>query len=244
MADAKIEQYDALVTFAKPSVAHENVDDAQVMAILSHDEIRRAGSFRFERDRRLFTFARALVRRTLSRYVNVPPSSWRFGSSPLGRPFILFPTEARTLRFSASHTDGLVMCAVAAGRDVGADVERVLDCAPLEIADRFFASREAEAIRASNGAEQTLSFFSYWTLKESYIKARGLGLSLPMNKFSFRLSPGASPSLHIDPGLGDQAAGWHFLSLRPTQSHCAALCIRNLEKSNVCIATDWDHISH
>jgi hypothetical protein len=188
MADAKIEQYDALVTFAKPSVAHENVDDAQVMAILSHDEIRRAGSFRFERDRRLFTFARALVRRTLSRYVNVPPSSWRFGSSPLGRPFILFPTEARTLRFSASHTDGLVMCAVAAGRDVG--------------------------------------------------------LSLPMNKFSFRLSPGASPSLHIDPGLGDQAAGWHFLSLRPTQSHCAALCIRNLEKSNVCIATDWDHISH
>ena len=148
------------------------------------------------------------------------------------------------LRFSASHTEGLVMCAVAAGRDVGADVERALDRAPLDIADRFFTSQEAEAIRASNGAEQTLSFFTHWTLKESYIKARGLGLSLPMNKFSFHLASGASPSLHIDPGLGDHAAGWHFFPLQPTQFHCAAVCIRNLEKPNVCIATDWDQMSH
>jgi 4'-phosphopantetheinyl transferase len=244
MPDAKTEQYDAFITFAKPSAAHENAIDAQIMTILSDDEIRRAGTFRFERDRRLFASARALVRRTLSRYVNVPPSSWRFGLSRRGRPFILFPTEARALRFSVSHTDGLVMCAVAVGRDIGADVERVLDCAPLDIADRFFASEEAKAIRASNGAEQTISFFTYWTLKESYVKARGLGLSLQMNKFSFRLAARGSPSLHIDPGLGDQPAGWHFFPLRPTQFHCAAVCIRNLEKRNVCIATDWDQLSY
>jgi len=65
MPDAKTEQYDAFVAFAKPSAAHENADDAQIMTILSDDEVRRAGSFRFERDRRLFAFARALVRRTL-----------------------------------------------------------------------------------------------------------------------------------------------------------------------------------
>jgi 4'-phosphopantetheinyl transferase len=220
------------VDFAKPvGIADERV----YLAVLSDDEVRRAERFHFDRDRQLFVTSRGLVRKALSKYINVDPAAWRFEKNSFGRPEIIFPSEGRVLRFSASNTDGLAMCAVAFNRDIGADVEYLRE-PPLDVVDCSFAPVEAQSVLNCSGNERSERFFEYWTLKESYAKARGLGLSIPFNKFAFHLNESQPPRLEIDPGLVDQASEWRFWSWRPTQIHCAALCVRSFDQLNVSFA--------
>ena len=224
MAAIEIDPGKVYVTYARPADVEDVEGCGETPLILSEDESRRAERFHFERDRRLFIASRSLVRRTLSRYVDVEPGAFRFGTNEYGRPHVEFPPEGRMLRFSASRTDGLAMCAVAFDRDIGADVERLRAC-PLDVADYAFAPVEARSIRECSESERSERFFTYWTLKESYVKARGFGLSIPLEEFAFHLSRSEQPRLEIDPVLDDQAAGWRFSSLRPTIVHLAALCV-------------------
>jgi 4'-phosphopantetheinyl transferase len=190
VAISEFDEGSVLVAFASPADVDDDAANCAALAVLSDDEIRRAKRFRFGQDRRAFVASRALVRRSLSRRANVDPIDWRFETSAYGRPFVVFPDKARMLRFSASRTDGLAMCAVATGRDIGADIERLRDC-PLDVIEAL-ASTEAQAVRKRSGAARAGRFYSYWTLKESYAKARGLGLTIPFNRFAFEFA--RSPS--------------------------------------------------
>ena len=129
---------------------------------------------RFHRDpdQLLFLATRVLVRTVLSRYAPVAPADWRFAADEYGRPHVVGDGQPR-LSFNLSNTSRLVVCAVAQDTDVGVDAERVRPRTPLDIADRFFAPREAAALSALPTDEQLARFYDYWTLKESYIKARG-----------------------------------------------------------------------
>jgi len=126
------------VAFATPIEPVNVVGRAETLAVLSEDEVSRMARFHFGRDRQLFVSARALVRRTLSQYLDIMPADWRFATDQHGRPEVVFPSEGRVLKFSVAHTDGLVMCAVAVDRAVGADVEHMREC-PLDVVNRFFA---------------------------------------------------------------------------------------------------------
>jgi 4'-phosphopantetheinyl transferase len=210
------------VWFADPA----DVDDAAA-ALLDDDERARMARFLFERDRRLFLAAHALVRRTLSRHADVAPAAWRFTTEAGGRPVLAEPAP---LRFNLSHCHGLVACAVARDRDEGGDVERVVEL-PHELIDRICSPAEAAALRALPAAARPERFFTLWTLKEAYVKARGLGLALPVEQACFHLdppgAPGADAALRFEPGpaLEDDAAAWMFVRLRPTPAHCAAVCV-------------------
>ncbi len=85
-------------------------------------------------------------------------------------------------------------------------------------------------------------FFDYWTFKESYVKARGLGLSLPLDKFVIVLGDGP-PRIAIDPSLGDDGASWQLAQLRPTKEHIVSLCVRRRGERDGKIALWWNSIS-
>ena len=68
-------------------------------------------------------------------------------------------------------------------------------------------------------------FFSYWTLKEAYVKARGLGLSLPLEAVSFDVG-GGDIAVTIDPSLHDDGRDWQFEQWTPTERHIVAVAIR------------------
>ena len=183
--------------------------------------------FVFERDRRSFLITRALVRTTLSRYAAVPPAEWAFIANVHGRPEILDrPRGVPDLRFNLSHTEGLIACAVTIGREVGVDVEHVQRRLTHDIADRFFAPREVQDLKALPADEQPKAFFDYWTLKEAYIKARGFGLALPLADFAFQLSPAAPPRISFEPSLDDDPATWQFAQDWPTPTHRLAVAVR------------------
>lgn len=193
------------------------------IAILSTEEIARADRFRFDADRNRFITGRALVRHALSRFANVEPADWRFTTNGFGRPQIAGPAGFHRLRFSASRTNGLAMCAVTMGREIGADLERLREY-PANVVERYFSPKEAQFISQVAYEERPFLFFANWTLKEAYCKAKGLGLSIPIAKVQFSLVD-EQPRMTIEPPLEDDSARWRFCLLRPTPEHVAALCI-------------------
>jgi len=211
-------------------VEPERVSDPGLLAayhaMLSTEEQDRHSRFRFEKHRLQFLVSHALVRVTLSRYAPVPPQAWRFANNAYGRPD-LSGSVLPGLRFNLSHTDGMAVCAVALDTDVGADVEHSgRPGQTVELADSFFARSEVQALRSLPAERQRERFFDYWTLKESYIKARGAGLSLPLDQFAFHLEPGQPPRISFDPRLADDPETWQFVQLRLSPEHPAAVAVR------------------
>ncbi|MDE3153856.1 MAG: 4'-phosphopantetheinyl transferase superfamily protein [Acidobacteriota bacterium] len=209
-------------------------------ALLSPGERARRDRFVFPRHQRQFLLAHALVRATLSHYTGVAPARWTFAENQYGRPEPATPDVALPIRFNLSHTDGLIACAVTLGRDIGVDVEDVTrQAAGLDIAERYFAPAEVADLARVPEADRARTFFDYWTLKEAYIKARGMGLALPLRAFAFRLAPGAPPAIAFTPELDDDPATWQFRLLRPTATHRLALAVRDSPVRPVRIALDW-----
>ena len=219
--------HDVHIDLARSDSAEAPARSLSYHGLLTPDEHARMGRLIFERDRQRFLLTRALVRTTLSRYSAVAPADWRFVTNAYGRPEIANrPSGVPDLRFNVSHTDGLVACAVTVGREVGVDVESVDRRLIYDVADRFFAPREVEDLRALAAADQPRAFFDYWTLKEAYIKARGMGLAIPLGDFAFRLGPGAAPTISFERSITDDPATWQFMQAWPTPTHRLALAVR------------------
>ncbi|PYG85690.1 4'-phosphopantetheinyl transferase [Ruminiclostridium sufflavum DSM 19573] len=127
---------------------------------------------------------RALVGNLLSRYVicrslNIKNTNIAFEKNEYGKPFLSGHYKAH---FNISHSGSWVACAIS-DYPVGIDVE-VMKPTDLEIARRFFSNEEYTALTNQPDEEKQAYFFKLWTLKESYIKAVGKGLSIPLDSFT------------------------------------------------------------
>ena len=166
----------------------------RLAAVLDDGELDRCQKLAFAADRHSFLVSHGLVRFALSRHADVAPGAWRFQTNRFGRPEIADPAHANRLRFNLSHTIGLIAVAVARGRDVGVDVENTTRELPIEAAEKILSSVEIDQVRSLPEPQRRQRLFVLWTLKEAYAKGRGLGLSLPLREFSFRVD---------DPATGD-----------------------------------------
>ncbi len=201
---------------------------SQQLSLLTPQERQQQARFFFEKDQHRYLVTRALVRTVLSRYAPIDPADWTFEPGVHGRPAITNPHPlAQRLRFNISHTNGLVVLAITVGREIGVDTESTQRNAPLEVADRFFSEREAQAMRAMPLADQPLRFWELWTYKESYIKARGMGLALPLDRFSFGFPNPAGTTIRFEPGLVDDPGRWRFWQLKPDAHHRVAICLEH-----------------
>jgi len=194
-------------------------------SLLSESERQQELRFHFARDRRRYLVTRALVRTVLSRYTDIAPRDWTFAVNDYGRPLIANAAwSARQISFNVSHTDSLIILAVAQGHEVGVDVENTrVRAACIDVADRFFAPAEVSALHALPKARQQHRFFEYWTLKESYIKARSMGLSIPLDHFSFDLLED-DIVISIHPDQDDKPERWRFWQLSLGPGYLGALC--------------------
>jgi 4'-phosphopantetheinyl transferase len=215
-------------------VAPDEIDEAvlgRYRALATPDEQAAASRFHFERHRRSHLVTRAAVRVVLSKYAAIAPPDWRFEQSEHGRPHVSREHAGvpglSDLCFNISHTDGLIAIAVTRHGDVGVDVENAeARRAPIDVAGAYFAPAEVAALHQEPAARQSRAFFRWWTLKESYIKARGLGLSLPLDQFSFDLHPEGSIGFSTAPAMNDPATHWRFWQFGLAGGCVVALCVR------------------
>jgi 4'-phosphopantetheinyl transferase len=196
--------------------------------LLTDDERAREVRFRFTSDQHRFLLTRTLARTVLSNYATVEPKAWRFAPDAFGRPQIQ-NTEASAdgITFNISHTQGLILLGVTRRRALGIDTEHLWSRTASEaVADRFFAPNEADALREMPEALRRERFFAYWTLKESYIKARGRGLAMGLASFGFELGEPKRIGAWFRPELEDAAQHWQFWQFNPSADHVAAVCLQ------------------
>lgn len=205
--------------------------------LLTEAETQKQQRYRFEKDQHDALITRAFIRDLLSHYADIKPEDWRFDKGEKDKPEIINPPLP--LRFNLSHTDELIICAVTLQDDIGCDVENMTrNNDILSIADRYFSSSETQELFSLPLNKQRSRFFDYWTLKESYIKAWGLGLSIPLGDFSFTIG---------SPELDDQGAAlrnsdirlsfaahridypeiWRSWLFYPNSTHRVALSVRS-----------------
>jgi 4'-phosphopantetheinyl transferase len=194
--------------------------------MLSADEQARANRYRFAHDRRWFIARHGRLRLILARYLGLDPASLQFSYNPYGKP-ALQPQATGSLCFNLSHSQGLALFAFARRVDIWVDLEHMrVDFNHLELADRFFSSRELVELRALPPALRPQAFFLCWTRKEAFIKAHGEGLSLPLEHFDVSLAPG-EPARLVTTQAGLEAPDrWSLFNLEPAPDYLAALAVQ------------------
>jgi 4'-phosphopantetheinyl transferase len=206
---------------AELDLSPERVD--ALADVLIADERARAARFHFERDRHRWTVARARLRLLLARYLGGPPDRFRFALGAHGKPALARP-EDTDLRFNVSHSRGLALYAVSRGREVGVDVEGLrADFATDEIAERFFSPAERRALRAVPPELRCEAFFACWSRKEAYIKARGLGLAIPLDAFDVSLAPHEPAALLATRDEPGETVRWSLEALTPGPGFAGAV---------------------
>jgi 4'-phosphopantetheinyl transferase len=156
---------------------------------LPDDEIDRAGRFYFQLGSDRFIVMRYVLRTLLGQHTGIQPDKLRFGVNDYGKPYLL--NKGATVRFNISHSAGQGLIAISKNREVGVDIEIVREDASFSgLAARYFSPAEISSLQAVPDEHRSDLFFRIWTRKEAYIKARGLGMAVPLN--SFDVSPGGA----------------------------------------------------
>jgi 4'-phosphopantetheinyl transferase len=188
-------------------------------ATLSPEEKARADRFRFVNDRNRFVVARGLLRELLGRYLRQPPAGLEFSYGQHGKPFLSGGNASSGLCFNVSHSSGLAVFAISRDRNLGIDVEHVRpDSAGEDIAKRYFSDREVSDLHSLPPEARVEGFFHCWTRKEAYLKARGMGLQLPLGSFAVSLLPDRPAQF-----LGGVEPCWHLAAYHPAEDYVAAV---------------------
>jgi 4'-phosphopantetheinyl transferase len=205
-------------------VASENCFQ-NLQCALSRDEKDRAQAFQFECHRRAFVIGRGLLREILGWHLGQNPGSIEFRYSSNGKP-ALWNVETSELQFNLAHSEDWAVYAIARGIELGVDVEHVHDLPDAElIASQFFSKEECCDLVTLHPNDRREAFFNCWTRKEAYLKALGIGLSAPLDRFQVSLEPGRPAKfLRLDtekPGLSE----WTLYHLTPTEGFVGALAV-------------------
>lgn len=195
----------------------------KLQEILTADERERAARFHFEADRRRCVIGRGYLRLLLGEILDLPAGSLQFEYDEFGKPGLV-PNQGLPLQFNVSHSGEMILIAISVGRAVGIDVEKIrtdLDCDG--IAARFFSANERRILDSLSGPDRYEAFFTCWTRKEAYLKARGVGLSLPLDMFDVSFLPNEEPRLLATRHDPAEAGRWRLKALPVSADYAAAL---------------------
>ncbi|TNE95151.1 MAG: 4'-phosphopantetheinyl transferase superfamily protein [Gammaproteobacteria bacterium] len=195
--------------------------------ILSSDEIDRVFRYKSESSKKRFILARIKLREILSRYTGSSPSNLRFSLGAYGKPSLEGCSE---IRFSQANAGDYTLIAVSRNRELGVDLERVVDVDFPAISNRFFSEDEKNALRKLEVSEKLNAFFRIWTRKEAYVKALGVGLSYPMQVFSTSPISENGDSHVYDHSCTMAKTFWRVMEIGSPEGYRAAL---------VAAGSDW-----
>jgi 4'-phosphopantetheinyl transferase len=196
---------------------------------LSADESQRASRFHFDTDRHRFITSHIALRDVLSIYLHCEPRQIDYLVGDYGKPSVMSDLN---IDFNLSHSGNFALIAISRDHKVGVDVEHFRPELEIEkIARRFFSDIENAELMSLHPELRVSGFFNCWTRKEAYIKAHGLGLSLPLDSFDVSLTPHEPALLRATRPDETTASRWTLLSLDVHPEYAGAVAVdgRDLE---------------
>jgi 4'-phosphopantetheinyl transferase len=192
-------------------------------ACLSEDERARVKRFVKREDGLRWIAARGRMRQILGVVTGLAPQSLIFGAEPHGRPVLINGSGA--LSFNLSHSGCVAALAVSHQARVGVDVEFIR---PLEEDEMSWPLSvvENDALRRFEGRAKRDAFFRFWTRKESFIKAVGTGLSMPLGDFDMSAPGEGEPRLLRVANDNQSVLDWRFAEARPATDCVCALAVQ------------------
>jgi 4'-phosphopantetheinyl transferase len=203
-----------------------DAETARFEAQLHPQERERNRRYRQPDHRRRDIICRGALRELLCHYLNIPNEQLLLSRGENGKPYINSPDTE--IQFNCSHSRDCAAITLCRGPNIGVDIEfcqRNNDLAA--ISHRYFSSDEVAALHALPLAAQRYRFFQYWTLKEAYIKARGEGIYLGLDKFSFELNDEKPDEIRVGfiSDEFDRADRWQFLQIAPVDNYLVSVAV-------------------
>jgi 4'-phosphopantetheinyl transferase len=190
----------------------------QYRSLLSREEIERADSFRFDKDKKYFTRAHAIQRILLSRYLGIDPKDLSFTITTFGKPEIASPF----IKFSFSHAGDIALLAVSNKRNIGIDVETLNPIPEADqLIERYFSEREMEIFLQSPEKSRNEVFLTFWTRGEAYLKGKGIGLGNQTSDVNLS-------------NISDGKTGWEIRIFYPDENYIGAIAVEGKVDRYLC----------
>jgi 4'-phosphopantetheinyl transferase len=192
---------------------------------LSAEEETRAQQFHSPADQNRSIASRGLLRTLLAHYALLQPEQLLFAYNPAGKPALASGCSSKDIRFNLTHSGDHALIAIASGREVGVDIERVARHDDHEkLARRFFSLAELASFLQYPAGEHAEAFLRHWVRKEAYLKARGFGLTRHDEGFDAPLTrETVSTFTHAD------GTTWSAREILPTPGHVAAVVAEGVD---------------
>lgn len=206
---------------------------SRLQLTLSDDELVKAQRFYFARERKCFTVVRGLLRSILAGYLHREARTLRFHYGTNGKPRLEEFEEGEGMCFNVSHSGDLALIAVSLDRRVGIDIEfkdPKMDF--LGVAASHFAKEEIASLAVVSQDSREVLFYATWAAKESYIKARGEGVSLGLDSFAFRNPQSSHPTL-LRSDHEDDLGRWSFWKIDADPQYAATLAAERAQDAEL-----------
>lgn len=198
----------------------------ELSRLLDEDELERAHRRIIEAKKVQCIVSRGTLRTILSRYVDASATDLRFSYGEHGKPSLV----GESISFNVSHSGDVLLIAVTAGDELGIDVERVRTNISHEaIAPRFFSDSEVAALAKIERGARPRAFFRCWTLKEAFVKVKGVGLAMPLHEFDVTVAPDAPVALLGTRPDAKEKERWVLSDVPVESGYLAALAVEKRE---------------
>jgi 4'-phosphopantetheinyl transferase len=189
---------------------------------LSDEEHERAARFVFPHHRDRHIVAHSVLRHILARYCAIEPAALILRATDVGKPYVAALSGA--ISFNLAHSADRAILAVSSSREIGVDLEQIRTVEALAICRSYFFGAERDAIESAPAEEMQSMFFRYWVAKEAVLKAQGIGLDFPLDRFKVAFEDGGSSAgiESLDPQRLDPA--WRIRLLDAGKGWAAAIC--------------------
>lgn len=207
-------------------------DISRFFSLLSPQEQGKANAFVLEYLKSRYVIAHGILRILLSQYLKIHPKKITFDYSIYGKPFC--PDES-SFHFNMSHSEEYVAYIFSYQDEVGIDIEFMQKDIDVDLlVTHALSPPEIRLFQKMDLKQKRIFFYNIWTLKESFVKAIGTGLSYPLASLETFLDPERGPGLKVTmeghPYSSDSIS-WTFASLEIPPGYCCALAIHQKDCS-------------
>lgn len=198
----------------------------QLQTFLDENELIHVQSFFSTEKRWQWIAARGTLRFLLGMYLGTAPTQLTFCYNVHGKPHLSGEWQQEQVCFNLSHSSGLALYAFVRKRQIGLDIEYIRSSVRhMRLAQRKFTPGEYETLQRLSPTEQQGAFFTCWTRKEAYLKARGAGIAYGLRSFEVSLKPGEPAILrknHLDPF---ECQRWSIRDIVPYEGYVGTLIV-------------------